>query len=112
MPILLGKDCTISGGGLDNACVRDVAFTLQAKEVEWQPLGGKDAFVWNAGFQFTIEVELLANGGESFSSELQSGDTVTISGSGYSGTMVITAVSRAEPLDGAVTYRVQFKRSK
>lgn len=105
----LGKDCTISGGGLDNARVKDVSISWQANEVSWQPLFSQNVFVWNSGYSVTLEVDVLAGTGDPFSA-VRTGELVSVSGS-VSGSFVITGVQRVEPLDGAVTVRVQMKRS-
>lgn len=107
---ILGKDCTISGGGLDNAQVRDVSITWQAEEVQWHPLLEPNVYVWNAGYTVTVEADVLQDGSSNFD-DVKTGSLVTLSGS-VSGSFVVTGVQRSEPLSGAVAMRVQMKRSQ
>jgi hypothetical protein len=105
--IVLGKDCVLTGSHIENDYVRNVSYQQSAKTVEYQPFGQRAVCVHNAGYDCTIEVEMLKDTGAQ--AKLQTGDEITISGSGYSGSFVIVNVNRDEPLDGAVSVRITAK---
>lgn len=103
--VTLGRDCVITG--FDNASVRSVTWSSSAKEVECQPFGGRAIVRHNCGYDCVVDIEMLQDGGAV--NTLQSGATMSISGSGYSGQFVVTNVVRSEPLDDVVSIRVTAK---
>jgi hypothetical protein len=105
--VTLGKDCTITGTGIDNAYVRTVTWQQTAKEVEYHPFGQRYIFRHTCGFDLTAEIDMLADLGVTAS--LQTGDSISISGSGYGGLFKVVNVTREEPLDGVVAIKVTAK---
>ncbi len=107
MAVALGKDCTISVGGTALGAVRSVTWVQSAKEVEVHPFGTKSVCKWSCGYEASVDIEFIEDPG--YGGMLGTGETVSISGSGYSGTFVITNIARSEPLDDVVTVVVTAK---
>jgi len=105
----LGKDCTVSVGGVANSNVRSVTWSSSAKELEVQPFGVARIGKYVVGYEGTVEVEFVDD--PMLWSSLESGTTMNISGTGGGGSFVITNITRSEPLDDVVLVRVQAKYS-
>jgi hypothetical protein len=105
----LGKDCTVIVGGVANSNVRSVTWSASAKELEVHPYNSMRIGSWTTGYERTVEIEFLDD--PSLWSTLEMGTKIQISWSGGSGSFVITNITRSEPLDDAVTVRVQAKYS-
>ena len=105
----LGKDCTVSIGGVTGTTVRSVSYSSSVKELEVQAFGGYKICHYPIGFDGTVEIEFVDDPG--LWQTLENGTPIQISGSGLSGTFLITSINRSEPLDDVVTVRIQAKYS-
>ena len=101
--IELGKDCLISiGAYIATAIVRDVSWSGVAKTVQFQPFGGRATYSHNVGYALSAEVTVVEDAG--MQTPLMNGAKLAVtSGSGWSGTFIVSNVTRSEPLDGLVT---------
>jgi hypothetical protein len=108
--IVLGKDCTISGGGIDNAVVRNVSVNSSAKEIDTQPFGQRVSYKYATGHETTLEVDLVED--PDLWTTLRSGEVVSVTGSAANGDFIVTGIARNEPLDDVVTVRVTLKQAR
>lgn len=109
MPLVLGKDCTITVGTfIANGIVKDVSWAGAAKKVEFQPFGQRAIYSHTCGYSLSADV--TCNEDPGMQAVLISGAKVSVtSASGWSGTFVVTNVTRSEPLDGLVTATVSLE---
>jgi hypothetical protein len=98
----IGKDATITG--VTNNAVRSVTATIEGSQIDVTKRGDTSR-KFKAGFkEATIEIEMLESPPAS-GTEL----SITHDASGISGTMIVTSVTRNEPLDDAVSFSVTCK---
>lgn len=101
MAITLGKDVTITG--ITNA--RSVTVNNTANEVDITKFGDTSRKFIKALAEQTVEVECVDDPG------VAAGDTFVLAGTDTGNiTYVVSSVSRAEPIDGIVTYTVSAQR--
>lgn len=114
MAITLGKDCTVSVGGTV-ASARNVTFSMQAKTIEVEEFGSREAAVYSIGWDASVTVELNDSGDMgSILSDLMAGNEVTVSGGagGWSFQAIPVAISETDPIDGVATFTVEAKLTK
>jgi len=114
MAITLGKDCTVSVGGTV-ASARNVTFQVTAKTIEVQEYGKRESAVLATGWDSTVSIEFNdADDLGSIISDLQSGNSVTVSGGAgnWSFEAIPVSVSESDPLDGVATFNVECKLTR
>jgi len=99
--INLGKDFTISGG-LTN--VSDLTLTYAAEKIDITTRAGTLPLKYMAAGlpKITLECTVIAESGTTFNV----GGTVSVTSTGYTGSVIITNADRDEPDDGPVTYKL------
>lgn len=107
--VTLGKDCTITVGGVGsiNNMVRSVSYAVTAKEIELHEFGSLYSATAICGHTLQVDMELVAD--PSLHGNVMSGEIVTITGSWASGNYVITNAQRQEPIDDVVTISITAK---
>lgn len=99
--ISLGKDFTITAG-LQN--VSDLTLTRAAEKIDITTrTGTKPLKHTEAGLQkITLECAIIAEAGTTYAI----GSSLSLTSSGYSGSVIVTNADRSEPNDGLVTYKL------
>ena len=112
MAVLLGKTATVSCGGV-SAGSRSVTVEETADELEFQPFGLRDKYVYTTGYSATAQIEFIDDGAAGLISSLQLGSevVVSISPGSWSFTGNVTAISQAMPLDGVASWTVTVKKT-
>jgi hypothetical protein len=110
--ITLGKDATISIGGVPPVGVRNVTWSSTARTIDIEPYGVRAHPVYSVGFDATLQMEL--NDGASVGTlitALNDGTQVTVSGGvgAWSLYAVITSVTESASVDGVITFQVEAK---
>lgn len=114
MAITLGKDCTVSVNGTV-ASARNVSFSASVKTIDINAFASRAAEVYPVAYENTVQIEFNDSADASaVAGWIESGTTVTVSGgmAGWSFPAVITAFSESDPLDGAVAFTVEAKRTR
>lgn len=114
MAITLGKDCTVSVDGLV-ASARNVSFSTSVKTIDINAFDSRYAEVYPVAFDNTVQIEFNdSNDIGAVASWIENGTTVTVSGgvAGWSFPAVITGFSESDPLDAAVAFTVEAKRTR
>ena len=113
MAVTLGKDCTVSVDGTV-ASARNVSFSASVKTIDINAFDSRYAEVYPVAFDNTVQIEFNDSVDlGSVAAWIESGTTVTVSGgaAGWSFPAVITAFSESDPLDSAVAFTVEAKRT-
>ena len=114
MAITLGKDCTVSVNGTI-VSARNVMFSSTVKTIDIEEFGSRTVEVYPIGYDNTVQIEFndSADIGTVFN-WIENGTVVTVSGgvAGWNFQAVITAFSESDPLDGAVAFTVEAKRTR
>lgn len=114
MAVTLGKDCTVSVDGTITSA-RNVSFSSSVKTIDINAFDSRYAEVYPVAYENTVQIEFndSADVG-AVAGWIESGTTVTVSGgvNGWSFPAVITAFSESDPLDGAVAFTVEAKRTR
>lgn len=99
--ISLGKNYTISGG-LTN--VSDLTLTRSAEKIDITTRSGANPLKHTeAGLpKITLECTILAEASTTYSI----GGSVSVTSSGYTGSVIVTNADRSEPKDGTVQYKL------
>lgn len=112
MPIMLGKDCSIT---LDNgviASARNVTLSESARTIEINEFGSRYSAVYSTGYDCSVSVELNdpAEVGSAFS-RLHAGTSFAVSGgaAGFNFRAVVTGITESDPIDGVVTCTIEAK---
>lgn len=111
MAILLGRDCSITAGG-NSVSVRDVTLTETADEITVKPFASRDVFTYSTGYSLEVSAEGIDD--TFYVSAVgwcESGETVVISGTGFSFDAVCVSVSMRQPLDDVCSYTAVFRRT-
>ena len=113
MAILLGRDATITVGGVTVAGVRDSTVDSRATTVEVQPFGQRQRFSYSTGHSISLSIDVIDDTAiPSLLAALQAGTVVTVAVSGYSSfAAVVTGVNDAQPLDGVRAWTVTVERT-
>lgn len=104
MPVTytLGKDATISG--ITNTSVRSVTATIESSQIDATKRGDTERKFKSGWMDATVEVEVLESP-PSVGDEL----TIDVANAGVNGTMIVTNVTKNEPLDDVVSWNVTCK---
>lgn len=105
--IVLGRDCTFSGAGINNSAVRNVSVSISAIEVTGQRFGVRPAYHWGVGWDATLEVEVLEDPQQY--TNLEFGTPVQVTSGPLTGQFIVAGINRSEPLDDVATVRVTLK---
>jgi hypothetical protein len=104
MPVTysLGKDATITG--VANTSVRSVTATVESSQIDATKRGDTERKFKSGWKDATVEIEML-------DSPPDAGDELTINvpNAGVSGLMIVTNVTKNEPLDDVVSWNVTCK---
>lgn len=114
MPVTLGKDCTVSVNGTI-ASARNVSFATSVKTIDVDAFGSRYSEVYPVGFENTVQIEFNDSADiGSVAAWIDAGTEVTVSGgvAGWSFPAVITAFAESDPLDGAVAFTVEARRTR
>lgn len=110
MAITLGKDCTVTLGGLTIASARNVTLSESARTIDVNPYGSRYAGVYSTGYECTVSVEFndSADVAGAFA-YMHQGLPFTVTGgaSRFSFSAVLTSISESDPIDGVVTYTIE-----
>lgn len=111
MAITLGRDCTLSVNG-DSASARSVTASETTEEIQLRPFGSREVFAYTTGYALDVTVESIdSDFYDSAVGWCEGGTEVSVSGTGFSFTGVVTSVSESQPLDDVVSFTVVFKRT-
>ncbi len=114
MAILLGRNCSVSVGGTV-ASARNVTFQMQAKTIDVEEFGSREACVHSVGWDASVSVELndVADLG-TIMATLMNGNTITVSGGagGWSFVAVPVGITENDPVDGVATFTVEAKLAR
>jgi len=101
------------GGNVASA--RNVTFTMQAKTIDVDEFGVREAATHSVGWEATVSVELNdAQNLGTIMSDLMTGTTMSVSGGagGWSFTAVPISISENDPVDGVATFTVECKLAR
>lgn len=111
MAITLGRDCTLAVNG-GSASARSVTASESTEEIQVRPFGSREVCTYTTGYSLEVSVESIDDGFyDSAIGWCEAGTEVTVSGTGYSFTGVVTSVSDSQPLDSVRSFTVVFKRT-
>lgn len=114
MPITLGKDCTVSVNGLV-ASARNVSFSASVKTIDVDEFYERTAQVYPVGHDVVVQIEFNDSSDlPNVLSWMENGTEVYVSGgaAGWEFPAVITSFSESDPLDGAVAFTVEARRTR
>lgn len=111
--ITLGRDCSITVGGVALTGVRSVTVSMTRSEYELLPYNGGEAYCLPGHRTVTLEVETIAS--QDYSALLSAMGSVStgvvVASTNVSATFVVTSLSASEPLDDVVVYSATLKRT-
>jgi hypothetical protein len=112
MPITLGKDATLSVGGVI-ASVRNVTWSGAARTIEVEEYGVRQAAAYSTGFEYALSFE-FNNSDDLNGLLLIDGTPVTVSGGegAWSFPAIVTGITETDSLDGVVTYQVECRGTR
>lgn len=112
MPITLGKDASLSVGGVI-ASVRNVTWSGSARTIEVEEFGVRQAAAYPVSFEYAVAFEF--NDDDDLNGLLLiDGTPVTVSGGqgAWSFPAVVTGITETDSLDGVVTYQVECRGTR
>ncbi len=114
MPIVLGKDCTVSVGG-NVVGVRSVSASATARTIDVDEYGSRYASVYPTGRDTVLSVEV--NNSDSLGvmfGAIASGEELVVSGGagGWSFPGVVTGISESTAVDGVATFTFEVRLTK
>lgn len=112
MAVTLGKTATVSVGSV-SAGSRSVTVEQTATELEIQPYGQRDRYVYTTGWDVSVQVEFIDTAAAALIGTLQTGAevAVAITPGGFSFTGTVTAISQSSPLDDVNSWTVTIKKA-
>ena len=112
MAVVLGKTATVSCGGV-SAGSRSVTVEETADELEFQPFGDRDKYVYTTGWTVSVQAEFIDDAATGLINQLQTGAeaTVSVTPGGWSFVGNVTSISQSVPLDGVTSWTVTIKKT-
>lgn len=112
MSISLGRDCSLTVNGSSVSGVRDVTATESTDEIEFRPFGSREICKYTTGYSLEVSVECIDDALHSNAiGWCEAGTEVTVSGTGFSFTAVVSSVADRQPLDDVRSFTVVFIRT-
>lgn len=109
----LGRNCTISVGGVALEGVRGVSVSTSREEIDVKPFASAEAYTLTAHRTITLEVETINRSDATLLKNAIDNPNagVVIAASNASGTFAVVSLSASEPLDDVVVYTATLKRT-
>lgn len=88
---------------------------MQAKTIEVEEFGSREASVYSVGWDASVSIELLDSADlGSIMSDLMNGGTVTVSGGagGWSFMAIPVSVNESDPIDGVAAFTVEARLTR
>jgi len=114
MGISLGKDCSLSFGGIPVPGVRDVSVDLQTTSIQVDSFGGRPGASYSTGYSYSLTVDTIDEDAAITAAGFAvSGETVAVSATGLPSGLVfiVTGVSDGQPLDGVRAFSISLALS-
>lgn len=112
MAITLGRDCTIKVDGAGVVGVRTVTAEESVTEHEFTPYGSRESAVYPTAYGVSVSFETIDDSQVgTFSGYAENGTEVSVFGTGFSFSGVVTSVSENQSLDGVRTISVTLKKT-
>ena len=105
----LGRNCTVIVGEASGG-VRNVTASDSTEEITVKPFGSRNIYTYTTGYSVEAQIESIdGDFVDAMVGYCESGEAVSVSGTGFSFYGVVTSVTNSQPLDDVCTYTATVK---